>query len=346
MKHRRLTRYLAANVFSRSLVACVLSVVVYAAIDLVEASSLAGASDALVIVYLFKLPSVLVHVLPLSVLVGAQLTLATMRDSGQWDAMRSCGLSPLKLIGSLLVVPCGAVVLSFFFATWIAPMGMAVWQNRLGLDSDKTKNQQVGSAKWIVRNGIFIKHGEDFDLRIARTPDGRPTNLVETRQGSVDGTDMVWKHGRGWQKEIRVKNADGGDSNALLQEAYALSATGILGNSLTAADLFTVIPLAAERGLNAAPLKAEAALRVALIAACIVLPLLCLGMSIGRETSSASRLVGLGIAAAVAYWLCLAIVWNSAVAGVLAPYWVYAVVPLLFAGVGAALSFAGSTKQV
>jgi lipopolysaccharide export LptBFGC system permease protein LptF len=162
----------------------------------------------------------------------------------------------------------------------------------------------------------------------------------------VDGTDMVWKHGRGWQKEIRVKNADGGDSNALLQEAYALSATGILGNSLTAADLFTVIPLAAERGLNAAPLKAEAALRVALIAACIVLPLLCLGMSIGRETSSASRLVGLGIAAAVAYWLCLAIVWNSAVAGVLAPYWVYAVVPLLFAGVGAALSFAGSTKQV
>jgi lipopolysaccharide export LptBFGC system permease protein LptF len=346
MRRLRLTHYLAANVLTRSLVACVLSVVVYTAIDLVEASSLAGASDALVTAYLFKLPSVLVHVLPLAVLVGAQLTLASMRNSGQWDAMRSSGLSPLKLIGSLLIVPCGAVVLSFFLATWIAPMGMSVWQDRLGLSSDKATTQQVGSAKWMMRNGILIRHGEDFDLRIERSLDGRPMNLVETRLDSEDGTDMVWKNGRGWQREIHVETADGGESNALLQEAYALSTTGILGDSLTAADLFTVIPLAAKRGLNAAPLKAEAALRVALIAACIVLPLLCLGMSIGRETSTASRLVGLGIAAAVVYWLCLAIVWNSAVAGVLAPYWIYAVVPLLFAGVGVVLALAGSTKQV
>jgi lipopolysaccharide export LptBFGC system permease protein LptF len=57
-------------------------------------------------------------------------------------------------------------------------------------------------------------------------------------------------------------------------------------------------------------------------------------------------LVGLGITAAAVYWLCLAIVWNSAVAGVLAPYWVYAVVPLIFAGAGVVLAVVGSTKQV
>jgi lipopolysaccharide export LptBFGC system permease protein LptF len=136
------------------------------------------------------------------------------------------------------------------------------------------------------------------------------------------------------------------DADALLQEAYALSGTGLLGDSLTVPDLFKAIPLAAKRGLNAAPLKAEVALRGALIAACIVLPLLCLGMSIGRETSAASRLLGIGIAAAATYWLCLAIAWNSAVAGILEPYWVYAVVPLLFAGFGTALLFVGATRQV
>jgi lipopolysaccharide export LptBFGC system permease protein LptF len=345
VKLRRLTRYLAADVFSKSMVACVLCVVVYTAIDLVEASSLAGTSDMLATSYVFKLPSVLVHVLPLAVLVGTQLTLANMRSSGQWDAMRSAGISPMKLIGGLLIVPSGAAALSFFLVTWIAPMGMSVWQKRVSSDSREMEHR-YGTAKWVVRNGTFIKHGEDGGLRIERSPDGLPMTLVETRKDAAGGKALVWKHGQGWKEMILAKRTDETGSDTLLKEAYSMSATGILGDSLSAPDLFKAISLAAKRGLNAAPLTAEVALRVALIAACIVLPLLCLGISVGRETSTASRLVGIGIAAAAAYWLCLAIAWNSTVAGVLEPYWVYAVVPVVFAGFGAVLSFVGATKQV
>jgi lipopolysaccharide export LptBFGC system permease protein LptF len=319
--------------------------VVYTAIDLVEASSLAGSWDKLAHAYVFKLPSVLVHILPLAVLVGSQLTLASMRSSGQWDAMRSAGIAPTKLMSDLLVVPWGAVAVSVVFVTWIAPMGMSVWQARLDSDSSAVEHQRYGTAAWVVRDGTFIKHGEELELRIERSPDGLPMTRVETRKNVPDSPALVWRHGRGWQKEIRSKPSAETRSDALLLKAYSLSTKGMLGDSLSLPNLYTAISLAAKRGLNAAPLRAEAALRVALVAACIVLPLLCLGISIGRDSSAASGLVGIGIVAAAAYWLFLAVAWNSAVAGVLAPYWVYGVVPLVFAGGGTILAFVGAAKQ-
>ncbi len=132
----------------------------------------------------------------------------------------------------------------------------------------------------------------------------------------------------------------------MLDGLYPPSGTGMPGDSLTVPALLEAIPLALKRGLNPAPFQAELALRIALIAACAVLPLLCLGVGAGMVSVSAARLVGLGIAVAVAYWLCLAVAWNSVAAGVAAPYWLYAVVPLCFAGLGTLALILGAAKPV
>jgi lipopolysaccharide export system permease protein len=64
--------------------------------------------------YLYKLPVILVQVLPLAMLLAAILSLSAMRRLNEVTAMQSCGLSPLRITLPILVL--GALVTVGAFA--------------------------------------------------------------------------------------------------------------------------------------------------------------------------------------------------------------------------------------
>ncbi len=316
--------------------------VVYAAIDMVEASALPDGNRGLLTSYLFKLPSVLVHVLPLALVIGVQLTLAALRRLGEWDAMRSVGMSQKKLMATLLIVPFCSIFLSLALTAEIAPRALGIWQQRFD-DSAAPDSGKGEVSGWFKKDGMLVRVSGGPEIVIERDPLGQPSTFFYKPKGTPDDRAQVWRRGRGWQEEAQIPDVATG-SLTQLKQALLTTTTALPGASLTIGALVQAIGDASKMGLPGDPLMAELALRVALIAACLVIPLLSLGVSLLSESKRATRLVGLGFIAALTYWLLLTTAWNGAMMGIWSPVWVSAGVPLLFLACGAGLALLSETS--
>jgi lipopolysaccharide export LptBFGC system permease protein LptF len=328
----RITRYLAFNVLTRSVAALALFVVVYSAVDFVEVSSqlrsignLAGARGHLRLFaqYPLRLPMIAAHVLPLSLMIGVQTALSSFRRRGEWNALCSAGLSPIRLAVCLLIIPfIGAFVSSALLAE-VSPTALGMWESSFG------PNKEGPINSWCEKGNLLIKEEDEagFGLAVERDLNGAPIYYSARSKSRAD----TWTLDNGWQIGTSHKDSAACGTSARKRAASLLD---LQGASLTSKDLGAAILQSENRGWETAPLKAEAALRIALAAACLAVPLLSLGLGLGGGEPRATRLVGRGVAAAAVFWLFLATAWNGAVVGAWSPVWVSVAVPLIFFATG------------
>ncbi|MCP4676264.1 MAG: LptF/LptG family permease [Deltaproteobacteria bacterium] len=326
----RITRYLAGNVLTRSVLTLALVVTVYAAIDFVETSSLHDAPlTQLLFYYPLRIPMIVSQVLPLALSLGVLLALASSRSRGEWDAMRAAGISPAILAKSLLVIPLVGVLVSLPILAEIAPRALLAWHSGFIQDASKS----IPLPSWCKEGSNLIKEAgpNGTHIIIGRSTEGSP--LLWTRSDPTFPKGDVWRPEHGWQL-ADVRKPHIARCSSLDERVRLTSSMSLPGASLTVKQLLAATSKARSKGLRDAPLRAEMALRIALAAACLIVPLLGLGFGLLGEESRSTRLVARGLIGAAVFWLSLAAAWNGASLGAWSPNWVAIGVPLFYLAVG------------
>ncbi len=325
----RITLYIARNVLVRSVQTLSLLIIIYAAIDFVEASSAASTDfTRALVLYPFRLPMIVAQVSPLALSFGMLLALAASRTNGEWDALRAAGISPLRTVGAFLIVPLLAVFALSPLVAHVAPKSLSAWQAGL----DPRSPRLTPTPGWCRQNERLIRNpGPSIpSVAIERDPDGLPISWAELRS-----TPRVWQRGRGWfvgqSSELEpAPCAAIGEKTTTVHGAPPGAALGLT-------ELTSAIAEATRMGFDVSPLRAELALRVALAVSCVILPLLCLGIALLGEEHRATRLTARGVVVAAVFWFVLSAAWNGAVLDVWSPDWLSIGVPLGGLGVGAVL---------
>ncbi len=179
----RIFRYLSGDVLSHTAaVALVLFLVVFSGRFiryLAEAAVGDLSADILLPVMIFKLPSFLELILPLSLFIGILLSLGRLYAESEMVILKACGVSQWRLAGFLAVPGLVIMVLVAAMALQLAPAGSARAQQLLddprstdglqSLASGRFKKQQGGElvtyaetvdADGVMRN-VFVVEGAE-----------------------------------------------------------------------------------------------------------------------------------------------------------------------------------------
>jgi len=328
----RITRYLAAVGLVRSVACLGLLVAVFAAIDIVEATAWIDAPRLSVLpFYLFKLPLIATYLLPLALLLGVLLAVASLFKRGEWDLLQACGISPVRLLLGIFATPVAGALVCFALVMWLAPYGVGIWHSV----AYRGEHGQSESIRWTRSDGRLIRRRSDGStVFIERGAGGEPWPWVFLSPTEKEGT-VVWRAGGGWQTEpvaLDATAAWGPDPGP--PGLGRISHPGELpGSSMSVGELARAAEELRELGVDPAAVRAELGLRAALVLACLVLPMMGMGLCLGRLTAGAAALLARGLVAAFAFWLCLAVAWNGATAGLWPVAWIWAGVPLSFGAV-------------
>lgn len=338
----RLARYVSRLVLVRAAGAAAVLTAMYVLVDGVESASFAGASPARVAaLYLFKLPAVAVHVAPVAAALATVLALGALVRRGELDAAAAAGLGPGFLVCGLVAVPCALSALLLPTAHVLAPRALSRFER--GLSPGGAPREPATDRRWVRLGSAFALvdgSGGESD---------RPVVLIDRRE---DGRAASWSGPCGPGGERCRWTSDGGwlpPGSGLPPSLPAIgavrepppSAFGIVGASLTSGELRALSSRLEARGRPSTALRAELALRNAIAAACVIVPALSLLLALGTGTSRDTRLVGIAVASAAAYWLALSLAWNAALSGAISPGWIDAGVPAAF---GAAIAVAAGAK--
>ncbi len=320
----KLVRYLNLRVLYGSAVALVLLVIVYASIDFVEAASMISLPvGKLIAVYLYRLPMIVGHTLPVALTLGVQVTVARAMRTGEWDAIGVAGVSPMRISGTLAVVPLVATVVSVFLMMHFAPAALKQWSAKAG------SAPQATNTKWCKSGDTLVRIGDGQKVVIQRS--GGEAASVFSR--SVGDVHRHWAKGQGWSEGAGPVSAD----CAVESDGFDVQPMVLVGGASTLEELDNAIAVGKDRGWSTAPLEGERALRVALALSCLIVPMLALLGSLVLRISGTTNLITASIAAAVVYWLVLAVAWNGVSLGIWPPVLVSAVLPGFFMTACAAL---------
>jgi lipopolysaccharide export LptBFGC system permease protein LptF len=335
----RITVYLARGVLGRSAAVFLLVAVVYVAVDFVEASSLVQMPlGRFAAGYPYRLLSIVCYLLPLALMLGALLALGASRGRGELVALGAAGLSPARIHAALLAVPGVGALVSAALLAGPAPAALHRWQQALDVPGAAGK-----AGDWCLADRWIALDDEPSGLRVAigRDSDG---SALSWGRGAPDGTGPQdrWRRGRGWIDGMQGRGAatlpDCAGDGTKVDEGSPLV---LPGATLTFPELAAAIGGMRLIGRDPAPLEAERALRIALSAFCLVLPLLGLALA-GREGRPA-LLVARGLVIAALGWLALAAAWHGVAQGVFHPLVLSAGVSFAGLSVGAVLLCAGSS---
>lgn len=289
----------------RSLGALAVLTLLYASVDMVEAGSVAQIGAlALLGAYVLKVPTIVTQLLPMALAFGTLLTVAGLRRNGEWDAMALAGLSPVRIAARLLTIPLAATALAYVLSSNWAPASMTGYESALGMEP-------VAPSGWVQDGGEMARVGEEGDdglLRLALDDSGR---VVRWRFRS-GGQAWSWSEADGWMRGTQRLGNDLPTKGIVLP---ARGMDGMVGASWTSARLRELAARLEEAGLDSRPLRAQLSLRVALIAACALVPAIALLLSLFGDTTRAARLMVLGLAVSTAYWLMVVIAWNGSLWG-------------------------------
>ena len=306
---------------------------VYVLIDAIETASSARLPvTAIAAVYLFKLPLVAAHVAPLACAFSVLLAYGVFKRRGEWDAAAAAGIGPLAMLAGLAAIPLAIALAAIPLVHAFAPWSLARFE-------EETSASSAGAAgTWWARDGRALVKWQDADgdpptgIAIERGPDGRATSWRGACRG---GQVCTWQREVGWREGGTVSATVGFKEPA---RAPRPSAYGFGGASLASSEIRDLARDLETHGQNAHALRAELALRTAVAAGVAIVPALALALAFAFGTSRDTRLVGVGLVAAAAYWFVLAAAWNGVALGALSPLWVSAGVPGAFAAGAAAVS--------
>jgi len=331
----RLVLYLWRLALARLAGAFALLLGVYVLVDAIEsASSSRLPMAAILAAYPFKLPLVAAHVAPLACALSALLALGALKRRGEWDAAAAAGIPPFPLLAGLAAIPCAIALAALPVVHELAPESLARFEQG-------TSSLEVDAAArtWWAREGRALVRWRDtggdprIDVAIERGERGRAISWRRAcPQGRAcrSGRDGAWIDG-----PEPTSSAHGVGTPA---RAPAPSSYGFVGASLTSSEIRSLARDLEAQGQGTHALRAELALRTAVAAGAAIVPALALVLAFAFGTARETRLVGLGLLTAAAYWVALAVAWNGAALGALSPAWVFAGVPAAFAAVTAAVA--------
>jgi hypothetical protein len=265
-----------------------------------------------------------------------QLMTASLRKSGEWDAVLASGISPRFLVSRMMVTPLAASLLAALLLLFVGPLMLAVWNAKL---TPSPKGRDVPTeAEWVTLDRRLVKldrHREPIVV-LERDARGRPTALYRAPRSDAPGA--AWTPSDGWSARTMPPHLRTVPA-AVSRPPEERSRTVLPGATLTVGQLASEIRNRRSLGRSGALLEAERALRFAVIAACLVLPLTMLLICYRTREPRASRLVASGLGVAVLYWLVASVAWNGVSFGLVPPVGLAVVVPLVF--VSLALLWAG-----
>lgn len=159
--HRTLLRIFIKPLLVRTMLCCaVLSALLELLALLEEASTILSRHlgvYGLLKYILLHLPTLIVEIMPLSVMIGSLFTLLQMSLSSEIAAMRAAGLSTLNMFKHLLPAPVCLGVIATLIQFWVIPpceQGLNSWWNET---ATRVNDQGALKSLWF-RNGSDIAH--------------------------------------------------------------------------------------------------------------------------------------------------------------------------------------------
>ena len=174
---RILTRYILREVLSHALLGGALFTFVLFMRDLGRILELlvrgSASLHAVMLVFLYTLPSTLILTIPMTVLVGILLGLSRLSADSEVTAMRAAGFGVMQFVRAVSIAAVGAFLLGLFNSLYVAPHTAAAL---LRLESSLKTEQ----ASFEVQPRVFY---EDFKNYVLYVQDTRP------EQGAT-----LWRH--------------------------------------------------------------------------------------------------------------------------------------------------------
>ena len=328
-----LNRYLVLGVGLRTIPALLLLLLIYTIFDVVELHTASATETGIFLkAYLFKIPSVISELLPLSVVIGVALELAALKSRGEWHAMAAMGLSPLSASVRCMIFPVLAGMALFLLTSYLAPYCLVHAETSL-LHDQKTKGEK--ETRWL-RHGVWLTEIDEKDEVITSVKHSSTDAAIEKYQRKTSPNGRTrWKRWRldtGWE-EIEKGGPNPPDFHSL----KTIAPLGTLpGAALTSGELRTQCKALHEAGLSNDPLEAEWALRIVKTTAAFLIPLMTIWLNLRFGGDSAARHVGQGVLLTAIYWFFSAVLWNGVATGVWSKYWLVIGVPALFSAIAVA----------
>ena len=323
--------YLLKKLLFRIAVLTAIFVGVYSTIDYVETVSNSGTSK-LYLVYGYKLPEMISHLLPLVLAMAILLTVADCRRKGEWVALQMTGLSVRRLMGMLMVIPVLLLPLAYLNAHQWAPLAMMQFEKAVNHEGMKPLTQYR-------ENNRIVSGGEDGTVTIVdRDQAGRAVQL-RILELETDRTIHVWQHEN---SNYRMSSTDGNFSaGGILKRRnvpqYGIN--GIFAASVTSKMLLEMVRDLEIGGAGTGAFETTVALRHSIVLAVVMVPLvaLLLFLSVEKLTAMFSA-VAMAMASAAGYWGILMLSWAWTTSVQVGIHWIPVLCVIGMAGGGGALA--------
>jgi lipopolysaccharide export system permease protein len=296
-------------------------------------------------VFLNLLPSILAVTVPMAFLLGVLLAFGRLASDSEIVALRAVGVSPLRLLGPVLLLSAGAFLLTLYINAVALPAANQA-HRELVFNLVITKARTVVKARTFTDEllpGRMMLYVSDID---AQTSDWRNL-LVYDNQKPNEPRLILAKRGRlviqKARQSVRLELADGTEHTfvTISPRDYRQSRFVTLGFDLPFEEFFPKVPLSkGDREMTLGELQAEIDKRkrqgqsarewnrfsvewhkkFAIPTACFVFGLLGLGLSLGSKKEARSAAFALSIAVIFIYYVLIRLGEQAGDTGVLSPF--------------------------
>jgi lipopolysaccharide export system permease protein len=177
---------------------------VFMAVDVIEKMDVFldhhAASDLIARYYLYRTPEVIVQVMPVALLLATFLALGQLNKFGELTAMRSCGLSLMRILAPVFVVAAIGAVLSLIFSELVVPRANrardAIYESQI----QRLSKAETGERADVTYLGVG---GRIYYMRLYVIPERRmhEVTVQEFQHGElirrIDAAEASWD-GRRW----------------------------------------------------------------------------------------------------------------------------------------------------
>ncbi|RME34653.1 MAG: LPS export ABC transporter permease LptG [Deltaproteobacteria bacterium] len=283
----------------------------------------------------WKLPVILVDIMPLAVLLSVFLTLGSLSRHGELTAMRACGLGLARISRPLIA---GALLLSighFYLSDRLVPHGAAETRRILkhelvGRPELARKQEQVwfreGDAIVFTRL-LLPQQGQLQDITIYEVD--RNFRL----QRRIDAAHAVWQKNGTWllqEAVVRQFRPDGQPGNELRKQALSyqlnkspadFAANQLDNRELPFAELLSLARRLSAEGYDTTRIRVDLQQRIAYSVTCLLMALLGIPFALQRGRGSNLALgVTISVAIGMVYFLLQSTMTAFGYAGSLPPW--------------------------
>jgi lipopolysaccharide export system permease protein len=189
----RLDRYIISHVLELTGIVALGLVTIYTLVVFISDVNETGKGSYGVLQVLeysaLMIPSSLYILMPIVALLGTLMGIGALSRSGELTAMRSAGVSLLRVGGATLIAGVGLAVFAFFLGDWLAPTGEAaatsLRDSARGESGNSAKSVWLRDADQVVRIGQLQSENHISDLTIYKLGgDGRLQAALNVDDGT------------------------------------------------------------------------------------------------------------------------------------------------------------------